>query len=60
MMTLGLIFDIGQETKVELKEFNTDNFKSFYDLEKRIKKTGIIYKSLSTDILICIKLSLQR
>jgi phosphatidylglycerol lysyltransferase len=43
------IFDIGQEAKIELKKFNTykENFKSFHDLEKKIEKAGITYKSLS-------------
>ncbi|MDR2351183.1 MAG: phosphatidylglycerol lysyltransferase domain-containing protein, partial [Endomicrobium sp.] len=50
---IGLdIFDIGQEAKVELKKFNTykENLKSFHDLEKKIEKAGVTYKSLSVDM----------
>ncbi|MDR1663069.1 MAG: phosphatidylglycerol lysyltransferase domain-containing protein [Endomicrobium sp.] len=51
---IGLdIFDMGQEARVELKKFNIynrENFKSFYDLEKKIEKSGITYKFLGADM----------
>ncbi|MDR1474307.1 MAG: phosphatidylglycerol lysyltransferase domain-containing protein [Endomicrobium sp.] len=46
------IFDIGQEAKIELNNFDKSNekFKSFYDLENKLETEGFIYKSLKSDM----------
>ncbi|MDR3306596.1 MAG: phosphatidylglycerol lysyltransferase domain-containing protein [Endomicrobium sp.] len=46
------IFDIGQEAKIALKNFNIydEKFKSFYDLESKIENAGFTYKPLSADM----------
>jgi phosphatidylglycerol lysyltransferase len=50
---IGLdIFDIGQEAKISLKNFNRydEKFKRFHDLEIMIKNAGFVYKSLGSDM----------
>jgi phosphatidylglycerol lysyltransferase len=46
------IFDIGQEAKIELNNFDKSNekFKSFCDLENKLETEGFIYKSLKSDM----------
>jgi phosphatidylglycerol lysyltransferase len=46
------IFDVGQEAKIELNNFEKSNekLKSFYDLENKLKTEGFIYKSLKSNM----------